>query len=103
MLDRLAIVAILLAIGVTAARCVPVWEEPADDRWRRTANGWERMDWKTPAAYAPAPVPPPPNPPRYDIHPAVLALVQILAATLVFSLFPPAEARRQAALSQTLF
>ena len=71
------------------------WNKPratrADDGWRRTENGWERIAaWQNQAtATASVPVYPAPPPPahttsRWDTHPAAVALVQL--AIVLFAL-----------------
>ena len=64
-----------------------------DDGWRRTAHGWERTDsWISANADAPAleyafeskaDLPPP----RFEIHPLFLTLVQVFVVALAFGFF----------------
>src|SRR5262245_18858095 len=81
-LSRVAPVFVAAALMAMAANF-----QGAGDNWRRTADGWERVEsWRvtppaptrTAAAVASA---------RWDVHPAVVVLVQgvaVLAAMIVF-------------------
>jgi hypothetical protein len=71
------------------------WNTPktsvADDGWRRTERGWERIaSWQKSAMASssvpvyPAPLPLPKLTNRWDTHPAALALVQL--AIVLFAL-----------------
>jgi hypothetical protein len=75
----LALVAAVAALG-RAAAADPV---PADDGWRRTASGWERIDQPSPSASEPNEATS-----RHDTHPAVLALGQLLASLVALSFLP---------------
>lgn len=126
MLQRLAILALLLAATAYGAKAVldlifrPAGPANAsgvsreDEGWRRTNLGWQ---WMTPRVVSVAALgtsagnhASTPHRPgheaqvrRWDFHPAALALMQLLGAVAAFSLFPnevSAAARRE---SQTLF
>jgi hypothetical protein len=64
----------------------------AADLWRRTAHGWERIDhmraelsyYRTPDDFFITDEPSHPEAARWDIHPACLVAIQILAVTLAF-------------------
>lgn len=64
----------------------------ADDGWRRTTAGWERVElWAAPKdhefqgnfEFRPQP---PESHPRWDVHPGILALGQLLVVIGTFSL-----------------
>jgi hypothetical protein len=91
---------LLAALVVTAALASPAAAEEvqADDGWRRTAYGWERIDqWHAPSVprggvsehYVP---PPPGEAPPFAIHPALLVFIQIAATGLAVTLLSPAGA-----------
>jgi hypothetical protein len=88
-----SIVLVLVALAVLAASRLffePAAAHPsaADDLWRRTAHGWERVDaWQVPSATwreAARPA----STYRFDTHPAAIALVQIVAAAIALAFFP---------------
>jgi hypothetical protein len=70
----------------------------ADDGWRRTERGWERIaSWQS-QAMATAKVPVYPAPPaaaktttRWDTHPAALALVQLAAVLFALLRLPKGQ------------
>jgi hypothetical protein len=77
-------VCVLLLFGV-ALLPPPARVSPSNsDDWRRTAEGWERM---TPRQSTAAPIPPNNAKPfRFDSHPAVLALCQLILSLFGLSL-----------------
>jgi hypothetical protein len=88
-----SIVLVLVAVATLAASRLffePAAAHPsaADDLWRRTAHGWERVDaWQVPQATwreAAKPV----STCRFDTHPAAIALLQIVAAGIALAFFP---------------
>jgi hypothetical protein len=78
---------------------------PADDGWRRTVDGWERMEswsrgpvarrtWRT-SHHSVVSVENEAVPARRsDFHPAILVVLQLLAVTGAYSLIPATIARR---------
>jgi hypothetical protein len=67
------ILVVLLAVAWLAVELPPlVASKPPNDQglWRRTRNGWERADWLLPQ----------PAPPPFGVHPAGLALLQVIAS-----------------------
>jgi hypothetical protein len=92
----LAFAALIVGSTGICLLCGP-WISPqttsADDGWRRTERGWERVVASNQPAMATTTVPvfhsPPPlsakSSHRWDTHPAALALVQLTAG--IFALF----------------
>jgi len=95
---------LLLTTVLVAADVRPVPSpQSGDDGWRWTANGWEHIKtWDQP----PRPYPSPAalrtvllakeyQGPRYDFHPAALALLQLGVATMAFVVRPPRVLREE--------
>lgn len=90
---RLPALVTFAVASILSANAVFAGGNEFDDGWRRTAHGWERMDsWITANAEAPglkyafeseAELPPP----RFEIHPLFLTLVQVFAVALAFGFF----------------
>jgi hypothetical protein len=86
-----------------------------DAGWRRTSVGWERLappvlawrgsDSRAASSAAGPEVPLPRTEPaiRWDFHPAILALLLLLAVTTAFGLFPGGGAVASNRQSQSLF
>jgi len=84
---------LLLAVAGWLAAEAPLPTTPApalsDTPWRRTRDGWEQATWLAQGGAQSQP----------DLHPAVVAIWQLLASILVLAAFGPVasqEARRSA-------
>lgn len=81
------------AIGLALLESPPPRPARSDD-WRRTANGWERRS-QWPDGFAAYSLATQPNrqrwghSTRFDTHPSVLALAQLVGVLLSFYFFPP--------------
>ncbi|HZN36611.1 MAG TPA: hypothetical protein VFB80_22430 [Pirellulaceae bacterium] len=88
--------AILLAL---AAVSQTVTAQTADDGWRRTANGWERVvlhhDWVFSAAKSAEPAA------RFDTHPAALALFMVVTIIGAMVAFPQPKVCRLSWLNES--
>jgi hypothetical protein len=83
----IAVIATVFAVGLALLSGRPP-AGPSGDQWRRTANGWERKsDWQVSAIAYPSAVAPTARQ-RFDSHPAVLALVQVIGTLLAMHCFP---------------
>jgi hypothetical protein len=85
----------LLGLCLIGSSCGSCWADGlnADDGWRRTASGWERRkDWalidKGSVLYLASAGGPIAASIRWDTHPAVLALVQIVVVVVGYATFP---------------
>jgi hypothetical protein len=74
---------------------VPPPLSSAGDDWRRTATGWEHVGhWEHPIDRFNLPLPAHSDKAgRFDTHPAVLALLQLVVALLALNAFPRIPAR----------
>jgi len=90
-----------LVIGFSAPDRSLVKHDVQQDDWRRTANGWERISaWPTftfdMAPRRPQPTPATPHAQhRFDTHPAVLALLQLVGVLLALVAFGSQSSRNQ--------
>ena len=123
MVQRLAILTILCSTiawcAIVILEMIPVTgvlvrsQGEIDQGWRRTTVGWERLAprvlaWRggvgTSSASGPeAPLPEMVPVRRWDFHPAVLALMLVVAPTVAFGLFPGRTAAASNRQSQSLF
>ena len=88
--------AILLALAATSQLATA---QVADDGWRHTAQGWERVDLYSPQVFA-APRPTAPAA-RFDTHPAALALLQVVTIMGAMIAFPRPNVSRLGWLNES--
>ena len=61
----------------------------ADENWRRTAQGWERIEtWRAPQQTFGVSAVTSANAPRWDTHPAALAFIELAAVIAAMIAFP---------------
>jgi hypothetical protein len=77
----LAVGYVLSQAGLPAASSTGSVSVVHEDGWRRTAQGWEQISgWQSPA------MEPATRPGRFSVHPATIAVLQLLVSLLVLRL-----------------